>query len=99
MMNGKTYCTHCFKTLGVPSRMGIYKYLRDKGTCSVGEVVENTDLTQPTVSYHLSEMKKSGLLKSEKRGKEVFYTISAKCPHMNVECVMENVNFRQVFHV
>lgn len=79
--------------------MEIYKYLREKGSATVGEVVDYIDLKQPTVSYHLNEMKKGGLLSSTKKGKEVYYTINSKCPHLDAECVMENVNFKQVTHV
>lgn len=79
--------------------MQIYNYLREKGTVTVGEVVGHVDLKQPTVSYHLNEMKKGGLLRSKKQGKEVYYTINTTCPHMHIECVMENVNFKQHLHV
>jgi len=72
--------------LGIPSRMKIYKYLKNINKSRVSEIVDLVNLTQPTVSYHLSEMKKAGLLISEKKGKEVFYKI-------NRNCVLKGVNF------
>jgi DNA-binding transcriptional ArsR family regulator len=37
-------------------------------------------LRQPTVSYHLAEMKKEGLLASRKEGREVHYRVKMLCP-------------------
>lgn len=79
--------------------MEIYRYLRDRNSATVGEVVDFVDLTQPTVSYHLGEMKKNGILKSVKKGKEVHYSVSPHCPHMEAECILEGVNFKQISHV
>ena len=98
MMKGKTFCTKCFKTLGVPSRMEIYKYLQDVGKATVGDVVEHVGLTQPTVSYHLGEMKKSCMVSSEKKGKEVYYSLNFSCPHTDEDCILKNVNFHQAHH-
>ena len=89
----KSACTHCFSGLGVQSRMDIYQYLRHKGSATVNELVELVHLTQPTVSYHLKEMKESGLLTSIKKGKEVYYEINPLCPIYKHECVLNNVKF------
>ena len=78
--------------------MEIYKYLQDVGKATVGDVVKHVALTQPTVSYHLGEMRKNGILESEKKGKEVFYKINSACPHVNKDCILKNVNFHQVHH-
>jgi DNA-binding transcriptional ArsR family regulator len=86
-------CTKCFNTLGVSSRMRIYRFLRDKGEETVGAVVNIIKLTQPTVSYHLKEMKESGLLKSRKSGKEVYYSINPDCEMYEEECVLHKVLF------
>lgn len=60
---------------------------------TVGQVVEHVGLTQPTVSYHLKEMKANGILTSYKKGKEVFYTLSELCPHFNTVCILKGVTF------
>ena len=78
----------CFESLGVSSRMKIYNYLKESGENPVGEVVKKMKLTQPTVSYHLKEMKKIGLLKSYKQGKEVHYSINKSCPFGSVGCTL-----------
>jgi DNA-binding transcriptional ArsR family regulator len=73
--------------------MKIYTFLKQKGSASVSELVSVVKLTQPTVSYHLKEMKDSGLLVSEKKGKEVFYAISGTCPIYEDSCVLNEVEF------
>jgi DNA-binding transcriptional ArsR family regulator len=42
---------------------------------SVNDIVERLDVAQPTVSHHLKILKTAGLVKSERRGKQVFYTL------------------------
>lgn len=71
--------------------MDIYTFLSKNKDSTVSEVVEYVGLTQPTVSYHLSEMKKNGILNSHKKGKEVFYTVNGICPHFETSCVLQSV--------
>ena len=42
---------------------------------SVNDIVEKLDVAQPTVSHHLKILKDAGLVRSERRGKQVLYTI------------------------
>lgn len=73
--------------------MVIYNYLKKNGDATVGELVVQVGLSQPTVSYHLSEMKHSGLLRSEKRGKQVHYAANKGCPHFEQECILQGLKF------
>ena len=43
---------------------------------SVNEIVEALDVTQPTVSHHLAILKRAGLVHTERRGKQVLYTLN-----------------------
>ena len=43
---------------------------------SVNDLVEQLDVAQPTVSHHLKILKEAGLVKSERRGKQVLYTLN-----------------------
>ena len=43
---------------------------------SVGEIVEALNVTQPTVSHHLSLLKKAGLVWVRRDGKQIFYTLN-----------------------
>lgn len=86
-------CVNCFNSLGIESRMAIYRFLKLKGSATVGDVVDYVKLTQPTISYHLKEMKISGLLNSKKVGKEVFYSINPTCKVYEDKCVLHKVEF------
>ena len=43
---------------------------------SVNDIVKKLDVAQPTVSHHLKILKNAGLVRSERRGKQVLYTIN-----------------------
>ena len=43
---------------------------------SVNEIVESIDVAQPTVSHHLSILRKAGLVIVERRGKQILYTLN-----------------------
>ena len=68
-------------------------FLKKNGKSTVSAVVDMAKLTQPTVSYHLKEMKNAGLLKSFKVGKEVFYSINEGCSSNTVGCFLAKSNF------
>jgi DNA-binding transcriptional ArsR family regulator len=42
---------------------------------SVNDIFSKLDVAQPTVSHHLKILKNAGLVKSERHGKQVLYTI------------------------
>ena len=43
---------------------------------NVGEIVEATDVSQPTVSHHLGILRSAGLVDVRREGKQVFYTLN-----------------------
>jgi ArsR family transcriptional regulator, arsenate/arsenite/antimonite-responsive transcriptional repressor len=43
---------------------------------SVNEIVEALDVTQPTVSHHLSILRDAGLVSVRREGKQIFYTLN-----------------------
>jgi len=45
---------------------------------SVGEIVDALQVTQPTVSHHLSILRKAGLVEVRREGKQVFYTLNQR---------------------
>ena len=61
--------------LSDPSRQRILDLLRS-GERRVSDVVEATALSQPNVSKHLRCLRGCGLVVSEKRGREVVYSLA-----------------------
>jgi len=45
---------------------------------SVNEIVEKTDVSQPTVSHHLAILRQAGLVNVREEGKQTFYTLNQK---------------------
>lgn len=43
---------------------------------SVSEIVAQMGVTQPTVSHHLRILRDAGLVRTERRGKEIYYTLN-----------------------
>jgi DNA-binding transcriptional ArsR family regulator len=64
------------KALSHPARLEILKTLAKKETCICGEIVEKLPLAQSTVSQHLKELKKYGLINSQIDGPKSCYTIN-----------------------
>jgi len=89
----KIKCAGCFRSLGIDARIAIYSYLRDHGESTVSTLVDLVNLTQPTVSYHLKDMKDLGLLSSRKSGKEVYYSVNHGCSEGGCDCVLNGVSF------
>ncbi len=79
-----TKLSSMFSVLGDPSRLGIVFYLLDK-VASVTEITQNLGISQSAVSHQLRILKDAHVLKSEKIGKMVFYSINDNHVKMIVE--------------
>lgn len=63
------------KALSHPARVKILKILAATNACMCGEIVDMLPLSQATVSQHLKELKRVGLIKGEIDGPKVCYCI------------------------
>ncbi|GJM63358.1 metalloregulator ArsR/SmtB family transcription factor [Persicobacter diffluens] len=64
------------KALGHPARLSIMEYLAAATSCICNDIVDELPLAQPTISRHLSELKKVGLIKGTIEGKNINYCIN-----------------------
>jgi ArsR family transcriptional regulator len=76
-----------FKALGNANRLVIVDALADGERC-VADLTARLGLDISTVSNHLSVLKSVGILKDERRGTQVFYTLKKPCL-LNVFCCLE----------
>jgi ArsR family transcriptional regulator len=67
-----------FKALGHPTRLFIAEEL-GKGEKCVCELTEMIGADTSTVSRHLSVLRNAGIVKDEKRGLQVFYSLRTPC--------------------
>ena len=63
------------KALGHPARLSIMQYLAASPSCICNDLVDELPLAQPTISRHLSELKKVGLIQGTISGKNICYCI------------------------
>ena len=63
-----------FKALSDETRRGILRLLEHRNH-TVGEIVRNFHLSQPTISRHLSVLKEAGLVDDQRQGQHVVYRL------------------------
>lgn len=66
------------KTLSHPARIRILKILTEIDSCMVGTIVDKLPLAQATVSQHLKELKRVGLIEGEIDGPKICYCVDSK---------------------
>ncbi|MFT6746655.1 MAG: DNA-binding transcriptional ArsR family regulator [Glaciecola sp.] len=67
-----------FKAIGHPARLSIMMHLAEQNSCICNDIVDKLPLAQPTISRHLSELKRVGLIKGNIEGKNICYCINEK---------------------
>lgn len=75
-----------FRLMGDNSRLRIIlECLREP--INVGDIVSNLDLSQSLVSHHLRLLRAARVVRSERRGKQVFYVAADE----HIQCVIEDM--------
>ena len=64
-----------FKALSDPARREILVMLK-QGKMSAGEIGQSFDMTGATISYHLSQLKKAGLIIESKYKNYIYYELN-----------------------
>jgi ArsR family transcriptional regulator len=64
------------KIMAHPQRLRIIEILEEEEMVPVHILMERTTLPQAVVSQHLNRMRRAGLLRAERRGKEMWYSIT-----------------------
>lgn len=81
-----------FKALSDPVRRDILLKLKQKRKMSAGEIVEEFDLSNATISYHLSILKKADLVFETRYQKYIYYEINTS---VFEDAVMWLMQFRE----
>lgn len=63
------------KAMADETRQQIMRLLCCEWIC-VGDIVERTGVSQPTVSHHLAILREAGLADTRREGKQVYYTLN-----------------------
>lgn len=68
-------CCLIFQALADKNRLKILELIKDTELC-VSDIAGHFNMTQPSISHHLDILKRAGLVQSEKRGREVYYSFN-----------------------
>lgn len=63
------------KTMAHPTRLAVICMLDKNGPMTVNDLCEQTGCEQSLLSHHLSNMKVKGLLKAERDGQNIYYSL------------------------
>ena len=75
------------RILAHPMRLRIVDALNTAGELPVGAITDYLGIAQATTSQHLNHMRRVGLVRSERRGKEVWYSIADRRPIALLNCI------------
>jgi len=75
------------KVLAHPCRLKIVEVLQREGDAPVHALMTRLQLPQALLSQHLNQMRRVGLLKGTRRGKEVWYGIADPSALTILDCV------------
>ncbi len=67
-----------YKALGHPARIAIIEFVINQDSCVCGDIVDEIPLSQSTISQHLKELKKVGIIKGDIEGVKTCYCIDDK---------------------
>ena len=78
------------KALAHPARVAILQFLVQRNACVCGDIVDELPLSQSTVSQHLKELKRLGVIQGTIEGPSVCYCID-QAGWQRMKTVLENV--------
>lgn len=85
-----TELAETFGLLADPTRLSIVIACMDKER-SAGEMAESLGLSASLTSHHLRLLRSARILKSERRGKQVFYTMADACVHSVLTIMIDHL--------
>ena len=68
-------CLPLFQAFGDTGRQDIILLLAEVESMNVNQIAEQLTRSRPTISHHLKTLRSAGLVSSEPRGTENFYTL------------------------
>ncbi|MEM8823079.1 MAG: metalloregulator ArsR/SmtB family transcription factor [Pseudomonadota bacterium] len=85
-----TVLAETFGLLADPTRLSIVIACMDQER-SVGEIAAHLGSSASLISHHLRLLRSARILKSERRGKQVFYAMADACVHKVLKIMIEHL--------
>lgn len=76
-----------FKALADPTRLNLIMQLKHHDSLCVCDLTTQLEQPQPTISRHLSHLKKAGLVHCERRGNWMWYGINQDMPNWCLDVI------------
>src|SRR6266545_314870 len=64
-----------FKALAHLTRLQVFFFVRAKGEVPAGEIQEAVGVPGPTLSHHLDQLRRAGLIESRKEERYIYYSV------------------------
>ena len=75
-LEASTAHVEAFKALAHLTRLQVFFFLvRAKGEVSAGEIQEAVGVPGPTLSHHLDQLRRAGLIESRKEERYIYYSV------------------------
>ena len=86
-----TRACRIYKVLSHPVRLRIVELLMEY-ELAVGELAEEMDMPQATVSQHLNLLRSNGVIAAERRGLKTFYSVVSPQANSMINCLREHAD-------
>ncbi len=80
-----------FKALADPSRREILRILRS-GSLSAGDIAAKFSMTRASLSHHFNLLKQADLVRTERRGQHIVYSLNTSVMEDAAGALMELLN-------
>ncbi len=81
------------RALADPTRREILRALRS-GDLSAGDIAARFDMTAPSISHHLNVLKEAGLVRAEREGRHIIYSLNSTTLQELMQELIEFVKMR-----
>ena len=83
-----------FKALSDPTRREILKKLAN-GSQSAGELAETFQISKPSMSHHFNVLKAAELVRSQREGQSIVYTLNSTVLEDATRMLMDIFNYQR----
>ncbi len=83
-----------FKALNDPTRREILQLLQQRDM-TAGEIVEQFDISGPSISHHLDLLKHANLVKAEKNGQFIYYSLKTTVVDEIIKWFLQFISYKK----
>lgn len=83
---------HTFKALADPTRREILRLL-SAGSMSAGAIADHFEMSKPSLSHHFNLLKQANLVRTERNGQTIRYTLNASVLEETARFVLDLFNY------